>query len=168
MWYDFSPQHSMEKFSSILFVLVLLACNNNSANTTEEKNDSEQASQAITISSTDFSGCYRKALQRDTVLLQLQQSGDSVSGTVSFDNYQKDSSSGTVRGSVKKDTVVLWYNFFSEGMHSVMEIVLQKTEDGLVRAVGPIVSKGDTALFKDHNEIKFDPRQTLQKIECNK
>jgi len=158
----------MKKISSGLFVLVLLACNNNSANTTEEKKDSEQAVPVIVVSSTDFSGCYRKVLKRDTILLQLQQSGDSVSGTMSFDNYQKDSSSGTVKGSVKKDTVVLWYTFFSEGMHSVMEIVLQKTEDGLIRGVGPFESRGDTALFKEHAEIKFDPLQTLQKIDCDK
>jgi hypothetical protein len=142
-----------------------MACTN-SADNTSENADSLPTGEVKNISPTDFSGCYRKVLQRDTVLLQLQQSGDSVSGTMHFDNYQKDSSKGTVKGSITKDTVVLWYDFFSEGMHSLMEIVLLKTEGGLVRATGPIETKGDTAFFKNHGEIKFDPQQTLQKIEC--
>lgn len=158
----------MKKNLFIFQIFILAACHNNSADTTPEKADSTQAVQTIPVSSADFSGCYRKVLQRDMILLQIQQSGDSVSGTMSFDNYQKDSSSGTVKGKVQKDTIVLWYNFFSEGMHSVMEIILKKTEDGLVRAVGPIEARGDTALFKNHNELQFDPQQTLKKIECNK
>ena len=158
----------MKRNLLVFLVFLLAACNNDSVNTTAEKKDSTQAGQVLPVSTVDFSGCYRKVLQRDTVLLQIQQVGDSVSGTMSFDNYQKDSSRGTVRGSVRKDTIVLWYDFFSEGMQSVMEIILKKTEDGLVRATGPFEAKGDTSLFKNHNELKFDPQQTLKKIECNK
>jgi hypothetical protein len=156
----------MKKNLVAFLIFLLAACGNNSVTTTAEKTDSTQADQTVSVSTVDLSGCYRKVLQRDTVLLQLQQTGDSVSGTMSFDNYQKDSSSGTVKGSVQKDTIVLWYNFFSEGMHSVMEIILKKTEEGLVRAVGPFESRGDTSLFKNHNGLKFDPQQTLKKIEC--
>ncbi len=158
----------MKKNLFIFPVFILAACNNTSVTTTAAKTDSTQTGQIISVSTIDVSGCYRQVLQRDTVLLQIQQSGDSVSGTMSFDNYQKDSSSGTVKGSVQKDTIVLWYNFFSEGMHSVMEIILKKTEDGLVRAVGPFESRGDSSFFKDHTELKFDSQQTLKKIECNK
>ncbi len=158
----------MKRHLLVFLIFLWAACNNDSVNTTAEKKGSTQPGQVLPVSTEDFSGCYRKVLQRDTILLQIQQSGDSVSGTMSFDNYQKDSSSGTVKGSVQKDTIVLWYNFFSEGMHSVMEIILKKTEDGLVRAVGPIESRGDTALFRNHNELKFDPQQTLKKIVCNK
>lgn len=158
----------MKKSLFVFLIFLLAACNNNAVNTTAKKTDSTQAAQTLPAASIDLSGCYRKVLQRDTVLLHLQQSGDSVSGTMSFKNYEKDSSTGTVKGSVQKDTIVLWYNFFSEGMHSVMEIVLKNTEDGLVRAVGPFEAKGDTSFFKNHNALKFDPQQTLKKVECNK
>ena len=147
---------------------LLAACNNTSVTSTAEKTDTTQPGQVLPVSTVDFSGCYRKVLQRDTILLHIQQSGDSVSGTKSFDNYQKDSSRGTVKGSVQNDTVVLWYDFFSEGMHSVMEIILKKTEDGLVRAVGAFEAKGGTSVFKNHNGLKFDPQQALKKIECTK
>lgn len=154
----------MKLFFSFLLLPFLMACNNPVGNSGK---NSSQTSNADPITRQDFSGCYIKVLQRDTVVLRLQQSGDAVSGTMHFDNYQKDSSKGTVKGSVKKDTIVLWYDFFSEGMHSVMEIVLLKTDDGLVRATGPIGTKGDTAFFQNHRLVKFDPQQTLRKIDCD-
>ena len=110
--------------------------------------------------------CYRQVTGRDTVLLQLQQTGDSLSGTLRFDNYQKDSSHGTVAGHSSGDTIVLWYSFFSEGMHSVMEVVLQKHGNDLVRGIGDITNRGDTALFQNHENINFDPKHTLFRIEC--
>jgi len=149
----------------IAFV-VLLACNNTATGSDESK-DSILSKNGDSSAIEDVSGCYRQVIQRDTVLLQLQQSGSSVKGTMAFDNYQKDSSHGTVEGSVKKDTVVLWYDFFSEGMHSVMEIVLKKTKDGLVRGFGPVTAQGDTSLLQSHNKLQFDSLQTLRRINCN-
>jgi hypothetical protein len=157
----------MKRILSLLFIGTMAACNN-SAPATSEKIESQQTDKSTAAAPGDFSGCYRQAINRDTIFLQLQQTGNSVSGNMSSDNYEKDSSHGTVKGSIKNDTILLWYNFFSEGMHSVMEIVLKKTGNGLLRATGPITSKGDTTLFQDHNNLLFDVQQTLQKIECTK
>jgi hypothetical protein len=110
--------------------------------------------------------CYLQVTGRDTVLLQLQKTGDSLSGSMRFDNYQKDSSHGTVSGHSTGDTLVLWYSFFSEGMHSVVEIVLKRQGNDLVRGMGDITNRGDTALFQNQKNINFDPKQTLFRIEC--
>ncbi|HEU4632993.1 MAG TPA: hypothetical protein VFS22_03350 [Flavisolibacter sp.] len=147
-----------------LLINMMAACNNSNDNV--GKYGGPETPDSSTTLAADLTGCYRKVLQRDTVLLQLQQTGDSVSGAMHFDNYQKDSSKGTIKGSVKKDTVIVWYDFFSEGMHSVMEIVLLKTENGLVRAAGPMETKGDSALFQNHRQLEFDPQQTLRRIDC--
>jgi hypothetical protein len=148
-----------------VFVVLLAACTN-SADGTGEKADSSHTTQPATGPGTNLTGCYRHIVQRDTIHLQLKQSADSVSGTIHFDNYQKDSSSGIVKGSIRNDTIFLWYSFFSEGMHSVMEIVLKKTADELVRATGPMETRGDTALFKDHGMLRFDPQQSFLPIGC--
>ena len=149
----------------VLFIVLLVSCNN-SGEVANQKSDSLRTTQSDAMPIDDVTGCYQKVAQRDTFLIQLNQYGDSVSGTMHFDNYQKDSSKGMVRGSIQNDIVVLWYDFFSEGMHSVMEIVLKKTESGLVRAFGPMETRGDTAAFKNHSELKFDEQQTFLKIEC--
>ncbi len=166
----------MKKLFSLLFVPLFFACNN-STQTVADNSDSPHlenkrhqndlaSGQDQNVIGLDFSGCYRQAVKRDTILLQIHQSGSTISGTMQFDNYEKDSSHGTVKGQVHGDTLTLWYDFNSEGMHSVMEIIYKKTDDGLVRAVGAILSKGDTTMYKDRGNLQFDPRQALTKIKC--
>ena len=179
----------MKNVLFFLSISILFACNNAADITVETRdsqevenkagrpddgkkpgndNDSDLAGNSNDMPVADFTGCYRSAVNRDTILLQIQQNGKAVSGTLRFDNYQKDSSRGAVKGSAEGDKLMLWYDFNSEGMHSVMEIIYKRTSNGLVRAVGHIESKCDTARFKDRNALKFDAAQTLTKIECEK
>ena len=144
---------------------IFLSCNNSSDSFV--KTEDSSSPEPTTKTENNVSGCYRTVTGRDTVELTIKQSGSSVKGALRFDNYEKDSSHGTVDGSIKGDTLVLWYDFNSEGMHSVMEIVLHKKGNNLLRAIGPIINKGDTALFKDHTQLSFDEKLTLQKINCN-
>jgi hypothetical protein len=111
--------------------------------------------------------CYRYVIGRDSILLQLRQNGDSISGTMSFDNYEKDSSHGDIKGYEHKDTIYVLYNFFSEGMQSVMEIALLRSGNSLIRGVGPMVNKSDTVLYKDHSSIKYQAGQKLDLVNCN-
>jgi hypothetical protein len=111
--------------------------------------------------------CYRYVIGRDSILLQLRQNGDSISGVMSFDNYEKDSSHGDIKGYEHKDTIYVLYNFFSEGMQSVMEIALLRSGNGLIRGIGPMVNKGDTVLYKDHSTINYQAGQKLDLVNCN-
>ncbi len=148
---------------SILFFL--LSCNNPSGNGSEAE-DSTAAETNKNNNEKSLAGCYRQVIGRDTIDLRLNQSGNSLSGSLSFDNFEKDASSGTVKGEVVNNLAVLWYDFHSEGMQSVMEIIYQPDEDGLVRAVGDMRTRGDTALFTDRTAIRFDRGQTLKKVDC--
>jgi hypothetical protein len=111
--------------------------------------------------------CYRYVIGRDSILLQLRQDGDSISGTMAFDNYQKDSSHGDVKGYEHRDTIYVLYNFLSEGMRSVMEIALLRSGNSLIRGIGPMVNKGDTVLYKDHSSINYQAGQKLDLVNCN-
>jgi hypothetical protein len=151
-------------FSIVLF---LLSCNNSSGDATAANEDSITSEKDEQNVDNSLSGCYRQLVGRDTIDLRLNQSGNSLTGTLSFDNFEKDASSGTVKGEVVNNQAVLWYDFDSEGMHSVMEIIYQPDEGGLVRAVGDMRTQGDTALFTDRTSIRFDRGQTLKKVECS-
>ncbi len=59
-------------------------------------------------------GSYIKVTGRDTVRLQLKVVDSAVTGTMEFDNFEKDSSHGSVKGNVKNDRLYVWYNFSSE------------------------------------------------------
>ena len=154
--------------------MMITSCNSNSdsgvviddsattENTAEEnKNNPSQKDEV------SFAGCYMKILKRDTMVLHLQQNGDSVSGKMNFDNYEKDSSSGEVKGVVDGDVIKLWYSFQSEGMHSIAELFFKKEDGSLIRGIGEINSKADTSYFTDHSAITYPTDQAFNKVDCS-
>jgi hypothetical protein len=155
----------------LLIVFELAACNSNpsvgsakSDTLPPDKINHLDASQAEKQSL----NCYRFVLKRDTILLQLRQTGDSISGFMAFDNYQKDSSHGEIKGYSNKDTMYVLYNFLSEGMRSVMEIALLKSGSSLIRGIGTMVNRNDTVFYKDHNSIHYQDGQKLDLIPCER
>jgi len=110
-------------------------------------------------------GCYMGVLGRDTFAASLQQNGNIITGTLSFDNYEKDGSKGTVKGELRDNVLKLHYSFASEGMNSVMEVYFKEQDGSLVRGIGEMNTRGDTAYFVDPASIKYDG-SSLKKIDC--
>jgi len=164
------------RFFLFSFIIMLMAfCNgNNDSETsgtdstiTENALEANEANTPQTAES-GLGGCYIKILKRDTMVLHLRQNGDSVSGKMNFDNYEKDSSSGEVAGVIYGDTIKLWYNFQSEGMHSTAELFFKKEKASLIRGIGDVNNKDDTSFFADHSSIAYPADQTFSKIDCSK
>lgn len=158
--------------------VAITACTNNTT-TTEDRTDSTTLQNRSTdepIPDTtgkepnenyvDVNGCYMKILQRDTLAIKLAQTGTAITGKLTFDNYQKDGSSGIVRGMIEGDIIKLWYNFASEGMNSVMEIYFKKDGNQLLHGIGPVDAKGDTSYYTDHAAIKYTQDQSYTKLAC--
>ena len=164
----------MRSFLLALIIMMITSCNSNTdskivrTDTIVNENtvdvNKTRPSQKAAIS---FEGCYLKILKRDTMVLHLRQNGDSVSGKMSFDNYEKDSSSGEVFGVVDGDIIKLWYSFQSEGMHSVAELFFKKENGSLIRGIGDINSKADTSYFANHAAITYPADQSFSKIDCS-
>jgi hypothetical protein len=156
----------------IISIFFLAACND-SSKTTSGDGDSTGASidapgsNTASQDRTDVSGCYLQVVGRDSIHLTLQQQGDSLTGTMAFDNYQKDASRGTIKGSIQNGLVVLWYDFFSEGMRSMMEIILKPESGALIRGTGEMDYRGDTAVFKSHKGLDFDEKSRMLKTDCS-
>lgn len=159
---------------SIFIIMMVTSCNSNSNSETRktdsvvnentvEKDETKPPQKA----ETSFTGCYIKILKRDTMLLHLKQSGDSVFGKMNFDNYEKDSSSGEVSGVVDGDIIKLWYSFQSEGMHSIAELFFKKENESLLRGIGDISNKSDTSYFTDHSAIIYPADQSFNKVDCS-
>ena len=157
----------------ILYVLLfskLIACNSNSQ--LNNKSTTSQPSESTTsISSepespvTDGTGCYMKIVGRDTAILMLEQKGNMFTGKMLYDNYEKDGSRGTVKGKEDKEIIKLWYDFDSEGMHSVMEVYLKKENGKLLRGVGDMDAKSDTAYFI--SGINYSDKEAFNKVDCD-
>ena len=153
----------------ILLFIKLAACNDN-------RKANEATSQSIdsgtSISSkpeespvNDIPGCYMKIVGRDTAILMLEQKGNMFTGKMLYDNYEKDGSRGTIKGKEDKEILKLWYDFDSEGMHSVMEVYLKKENGKLLRGIGDMDAKTDTTYFI--SGVNYSDKEAFTKVDCD-
>lgn len=169
--FNVSRKINVMKFLIVVVTLVLLlACNDNNplnnAATTNKSADVAPASTPIAQeSSNDGSGCYMKITGRDTAILKIEQKGNELSGKMMYDNFEKDGSIGTVKGKKDGDILKLYYDFNSEGTRSVMEVYFKEVPGGLLRGIGDMDVKGDTAYFR--SGINYSDKEAFSKIDCN-
>ena len=159
----------------LLFAFVCASCNNTtetagseSTDTTSKENTVEnKPGEMVPEPSGTNDACYMQVLKRDTIVLHLTNTTrDNISGKLSFDNYEKDGSTGTVKGKRQGDVLQLIYSFSSEGMNSVMEVYFKEENDGMVRGVGEIQTKGDTAYFVHPDQISYPENGMMRKVSC--
>jgi hypothetical protein len=152
----------------ILTIIVAAGCTAET-DKKESENATPQPIDSIAIKSADavtkIDGCYMQVLKRDTFTASLQQNGNFITGKMSFDNYEKDASSGNISGKREGDILKLNYTFMSEGMNSVMELYFKHKDGVLLRGTGDMGNKGDTAYFKNPGQVKYEDAG-LKKVDC--
>ena len=112
-------------------------------------------------------GCYVATIGKDIYTLKItSQQGEKFEGSLSFKNFQKDSSSGTYSGTYKDGILLGDYSFQSEGMNSVMQVIFKKSGEDFIRGYGTLNSEGTR--FADLNNITYDsaPLSLFKKGEC--
>ena len=151
----------------LLLVSNLMACKDTSQASTSETTDVGQVipPKIEDKSPADVTGCYIKIIGRDTAILMLEQKGNMFSGKLLYDNYEKDGSRGTIKGKEDKEIIKLWYDFDSEGMHSVMEVYFKKENGKLLRGIGDMDVKTDTTYFI--SGINYSDKEAFTKVNCD-
>ena len=110
-------------------------------------------------------GCYVDALEKDVYTLNiLSVSGESFSGTLSFNNFEKDSSSGVFEGTYKDGILLGDYSFQSEGMYSVVQTIFKNTDKGFVRGYGEMDASGTR--FADLSNIDYSNTRIWTEGKC--
>jgi len=157
----------------IIFILLsgkLISCKDNSqANDQPGTGKTADTGKVISLNYNkkpvaDVSGCYMKIIGRDTAILMLEQKEKELSGKMLYDNYEKDGSRGTVKGKEEGEILKLWYDFNSEGMHSIMEVYFKKESGRLLRGIGDMDAKTDTAYFI--SGINYSDKEAFNKVDC--
>ncbi len=119
------------------------------------------------VTQSQIEGCYVQKLAKDVYTLNVQEENNgAITGTLKFDNFEKDSSSGTFMATYKDEVLLGDYAFASEGTNSIMEVAFKKSGDNFVRGFGEVDVKGDTVTFQDITKITFDPKDTFMKVSC--
>ena len=151
----------------LLLVGKLISCNNNNQGATSQSSDNGKAISSDTKEQTspEVTGCYMKIIGRDTAILMLEQKRNEFTGKMLYDNYEKDGSRGVVKGIEDKEIIKLWYDFDSEGMHSVMEVYFKKENGKLLRGVGDMDAKTDTTYFI--SGINYSDKEAFTKVDCD-
>ena len=159
----------MKHIFYILLFSKLVACNNSTTN--DYSGNSKQSDSGKIISPNvvdrpvpDVAGCYMKIVGRDTAILMLEQNGKEYSGKMVYDNYEKDGSRGTIKGKEEEGVLKLWYDFNSEGMHSVTEVYFKIDNGKLLRGIGDMDTKTDTAYFI--SGINYSDKEAFAKVDC--
>jgi len=149
-------------------LLMLASCNSNDGGNNERSttNSVETPTNQNNEANPDLSGCYLRVLKRDTLALSIQQNGKTVTGKLSFDNFEKDGSSGNVAGTIDNNILKLIYSFQSEGMNSVMEVYFKVEDSALIHGIGEVAVKSDTAYYARPSEINYPKTEKLEKIGC--
>ncbi len=113
-------------------------------------------------------GCYLRRLEKDvyTLVIQYEKRGN-VSGALAYNNYQKDSSSGSFAGTFANDILLGNYSFDSEGMHSDRQVIFKKVGNNFIQGFGPVKVVGSKEEFTDLTAVTYDPKSTfVQNKNC--
>lgn len=155
----------MKKISLALLILVFTQCQNSDSNPTTENEDSiNKQKPDMQVAEAD---CYEWAKANDTVRLSLSRGTGVRNGLLVYDWAEKDKNKGKWEGQAAGDILMGWYNFESEGINSVRQVAWKLNGEELWPAIGEIKLQGDTAMFENPSQLKFDSSMAMKKIPCN-
>lgn len=169
-WSVSSLNNSFFYMKSIIFFasILLASCNSQSTqDKTEAINmDSDSVAENNAPAPLVVPGCYAYILKKDSAFIKLDVSGNTVSGDLSYNLYEKDTNKGTINGHLQDSLIIADYTFQAEGMTSVRQVVFKIHGDSLTEGFGDIEMKGDTARFKNISQLEFQDQRPFIKTNC--
>lgn len=163
----------MQKIFISLLILVLAACNNSTTNTESTDAATEGsvhagATDTIATGATPLvlTGCYEMTMKKDSAFLDLQVTDTVVTGTLTFDFFEKDRNKGTLQGVLRNDHILADYTFQSEGVTSVREVVFKIKDSTLVQAHGELKEAGSKLVFVDKENLQYEETHPFIKVAC--
>lgn len=162
---NFHPYYFLKWAAVYLIVITATACGSNGHEQPDEQKADTESPSAPTVQA-PVADCYRKIHDRDSIRVRFESENGRIRGTLEFDNYQIDGSSGKIEGSIHGDTLKVWYDFHSEGMRSVREIYFLRKGDHLVRGIGDEIIRNDTSFLANPPAIMFPDNEIFLKVDC--
>ena len=108
------------------------------------------------VSEEPIIGTYIGHLANDVYILTiLSKQGESFTGTLDIKNFEKDSSTGILKGTYRNGILLADYTFQSEGTESVGWVAFKKIANGFIRGFGNVDSETKTQSI-DSNQLTFD------------
>lgn len=135
-----------------LFAVLLIACQ-----PSKEQRQETTSPEPVALQS----GCYAFHKGGSTIELDLEVNGEAARGQLLYSLEGKDKNTGTIHGTVKGNTLDVYYVFLSEGITSTREVIFQRTDSALVEGIGDHVERNDTSFYADKSNVRFEDSQVL-------
>lgn len=143
--------------SVMLIIATMFSCDKHKAN---------EANESLATETGDGELCFGSALKQDTILLNAKTDGALVTGSLTYNLFEKDRNSGTISGKLSGDTLLADYSFMSEGRESVRQVVFLKKDTLLLEGYGNMKELEGKFVFENLKEVKFGNGIVLQKTAC--
>lgn len=157
----------MTKFAKIILSLIIVAVIGVVyfvSRVTPVENPIVEVPKGDDVSNSSIKGCYIARLAKDVYTLRIDSySNPSIKGMLSYNNFEKDSSAGTLIGTFDGTILFGDYSFESEGMNSVRQVMFKKIGNTFVQGYGITKSDGDKESFDDVSKVTYDSKSTFTK-----
>lgn len=134
--------------------------------TSEKSEQTDTTQETVATEVVESSACYASVMGQDTMLLQVETTGDEVTGSLAYNFYEKDDNQGTLRGEMRGDTLLADYTFQSEGTESVRQVAFLKKGDGFVEGYGDAEDRAGKMVFKNTAALDFNSGTAFTKVPC--
>lgn len=157
----------------LLAAAVTAGCNGNTGTDDTANNDGTGSvhGNATPIGTTDtkpliLDGCYEMIIRQDTAKLELTIQDSTVTGRLVYDWHEKDRNTGTIKGVLRDSLIIADYQFESEGMMSVREVVLRIGKDALSQGFGELSDNNGKIVYTDPSNLQYDTVHPFIKVPC--
>jgi len=147
-----------------LFLIAGLACNNPQQEATPSAADSAGKQENHVM--IPAASCYAGQSGRDSFSLKTEIFPNVVTGTLSYNFYEKDKNQGAIEGRLSGDTLIADYTFISEGKNSVREVAFLLGDSTAMEGYGAMEEKDGKLVFKSRDSIRFTEATPLRKVPC--
>jgi hypothetical protein len=164
----------MQSLFTFLAIALLISCNNKTNGTTAVTDSATDgsvhanATDTIVTNAKPFAlaGCYQMTIKKDSAFLDLNLNDTIVTGKLTFNFFEKDKNSGTLKGVLRNEQIFADYTFKSEGVTSVREIILQIKDGTLLQAYGDLKEANGKLVFADRNKLQYQRANPFIKVDC--
>jgi hypothetical protein len=113
-------------------------------------------------------GCYGVWQGKNHYNVEITAASDAdFQAVMTYDNYQFDSSQGTLRGTVANGVLLGVYRFIAEGSYNERELIFKVSGGALIQGSGPMKMVDGREVFVDSGSVVWDPTFTfIREARC--
>lgn len=126
---------------------------NNQTTVSESSSELPQQNQSL---------CFSKDFHKDITTVTLTLSGDTVTGTMDWVPFEKDSARGTLSGTIENGEMHLLYDYMIEGAHQTEEKIMKIQDRKLLIKHGELLDPkyNGNLIYKDVSSAVYN--ETLE------